>query len=137
MIPEPYEFTVVVKNDIPERFTGTAMADLFGYTPVFIKDNTGLKIQWQLFYSILEGKSGNKLFEFKTATNFIIPAGIEDEDFFTTAYGHLLASINGFNWHFERNKSFLTMGKRYSPLPLLNEIKPLTRVAYESSDVFS
>jgi len=129
MIPEPYEYTVVIKNNIPEHFSGTAMSDLFGFTPLFTKDDNGLKIQWQLFYNILEGKSGNKLFEFKTATNFMIPGNAETVNFYETIYSHLLTSISGFNWHFERNKSFLTMGKLYSPLPALKEIKPFVDLA--------
>lgn len=130
MIPEPYEYTVVIKNNIPLQFSGTAMSDLFGFTPLFIKDNSGLKIQWQLFYNILEGKSGNKLFEFRTATNFIIAGSIDDDNFRSTIYTHLLTSIKGFNWHFERNNSFLTMGKLYTPMPALKEMNLLIELAY-------
>jgi hypothetical protein len=130
MVPEPYEFTVVIKNNIPQQFSGIAMSDLFGLTPLFIKDDNGLKIQWQLFYNILEGKSGNKLFEFRTATNFIIADNIDDDAFASTIYAHLITSINGFNWHFERNNSFLTMGKLYAPTPSLKEMNSLIDLAY-------
>jgi hypothetical protein len=132
MVPEPYEYTVVIKNNIPQQFSGTTMSDLFGLTPLFIKDDNGLKIQWQLFYNILEGKSGNKLFEFRTATNFIIAGNVEHAGFISAVYDHLITAINGFNWHFERNNSFLTMGKIYTPTPALKEMSSIIELAYYS-----
>ena len=120
---QAFEFTVVIKNNIPEKFIGVPMSDRFGFTPVFIKDDSGLKIQWQLFYAIMEARSGNKLFEFRTATNFIIHQQIEDVAFYDIVYRHLLTAISGFNWHFEKNNSFLTMGKSFKPIPAMEEIK--------------
>lgn len=130
MLPEPYEYTVVIKNNIPEFYSATSMADEFGYTPFFFRDHKGLKIQWQLFYSILEGKSGTKLFEFKTATTFIISNDTEEEQLYDIVYAHLLTAINGFNWHFERNKSYLTMGKQYPSPTNTKEVKHLVEEAY-------
>ncbi|MBS1608214.1 MAG: hypothetical protein JSS70_05480 [Bacteroidetes bacterium] len=137
MIPEPYEYTVVIKNNIPEYFSGTALADQFGYSPLFIRDNNGLKVQWQLFYNILEGKSGNKLFEFKTATNFILPDNVEDEKFCDIIYSNFLVSVSGFNWHFERNKSYLTMGKQYLSLPSKKELNQQVQIAYQSVNILN
>jgi len=123
MSHQPYEFTVVVKNNVPDRLLGVKMADLFGFTPVFISDQNGLKIQWQFYYCILEADSLNKLFEYRTASNFIISQRIGDEHFFEVIHDHLLTGLQGFNWHFERNKSYLTMGKSFSPVPDIEQIK--------------
>ena len=130
MNQQPQEFTVVVKNNIPETLFGVSMADLFGFAPTFIKDGDNLKIQWQAFYYILESKSLNKLFEYRTASNFQIYKRIEDNDFLQVLHTHLLAAIVGFNWHFERNKSFLTMGKSYAPVPTIEQIEEPVRQAY-------
>lgn len=132
MIYQPHEFTVVVKNNIPEVLLGVSMTDSFGFIPVFIQTDSHLKIQWQTFYNMLEFKSLNKLFEYRTAANFQINLTIEDPDFFDLLYGHLLSAINGFNWHFERNKSFLTMGKTFSPIPSIVQIEAPVRLAYDS-----
>ena len=123
MSHQPYEFTVVVKNNVPDRLLGVKMADLFGFTPVFISDQNGLKIQWQFYYCILEADSLNKLFEYRTASNFIISQRVGDEHFFEVIHEHLLSGLQGFNWHFERNKSYLTMGKSFSPVPDIEQIK--------------
>jgi len=123
MSQEPYEFTVVVKNNVPDRLLGVKMADLFGFMPLFFSDHNGLKIQWQFYYYILEADSLNKLFEYRTASNFIISQRIGDDRFFDVLYDHLLSGIEGFNWHFERNKSYLTMGKSFSPVPDMDQIK--------------
>lgn len=132
---EAYEFTVVVKNNIPEKFHGVPMADLFGYKPVFIYDNAGLKIQWQLYYNIMEANSMNMLFEFRTATNFIISQRIDDFGFYDIMYRHLLTAISGFNWHFEKNNSFLTMGKLFRPVPALEEIESPVKLSYQSLNI--
>jgi hypothetical protein len=129
---EAHEYTVVVKNNVPEKFHGVPMADLFGYKPLFIKDDSGLKIQWQLYYNILEAKSMNKLFEFRTATNFIIDRRIEDDGFYDVIYRHLLTAISGFNWHFEKNNSFLTMGKLFKPVPAMEDLTSPVRLSYLS-----
>ena len=135
MSVEAYEFTVVVKNNIPEKFIGVPMADLFGARPAFIHDDAGLKIQWQLFYHILEANSMNKLFEFRTATNFIINQRIHDSAFYDIIYRHLLSAVSGFNWHFEKNNSFLTMGKSFRPVPAINEIESAVKYAYQSANI--
>lgn len=135
MSVEAYEYTVVVKNNIPEKFIGVPMADLFGWKPAFIQDNSGLKIQWQLFYNILEANSMNKLFEFRTATNFIIHQRIHDFGFYDIMYRHLLSAVSGFNWHFEKNNSFLTMGKSFKPIPAIEETEPAVRHSYLSANI--
>ncbi len=130
MTVEAHEFTVVLKNNIPEKFYGVPMADLFGFKPSFIVDESGLKIQWQLFYNILEAKSMNGLFEFRTATNFIINRRIDDPGFYDIVFRHLLTAISGFNWHFEKNNSFLTMGKTFMPVPTIREIESPVKQSY-------
>jgi hypothetical protein len=135
MKTEAHEYTVVVKNNIPEKFIGVPMADLFGFKPVFVNDDYGVKIQWQLFYNILEAKSMNRLFEFRTATNFIISQRIGDAEFFDIIYKHLLTAINGFNWHFEKNNSFLTMGKTFDPVPTVEEIESPVKLSYLSLNI--
>jgi len=132
---EAFEFTVVLKNNIPEKFIGVPMADLFGCKPAFIHDDSGVKIQWQLFYNIMEANSMNKLFEFRTATNFIINRRINDIGFYEIIYRHLLSAVSGFNWHFEKNNSFLTMGKSFRPVPTMDEIETPVKHSYLSANI--
>ncbi len=113
--------TRVVVNTFPEMHLAERLTEYFGCTPCFGKAEGKPVFQAQLFFRVNRWIDNELLYEFRTSSDWFIDTKIEDNDFYPKILSLLLESITHFDWYMKGNKSYLTMGKPYTPLPTITD----------------
>lgn len=123
---------VILKDTIPESYPGVVLHDRFGTGYGFGFDTVRKKdlyFQPQVFLQILDS-SEKTLFEYRTLTYLLCKKRIEEYGFFEEIYASVLSAIDEFDRKLATKKSVLTLYKRHTPIPTIEQAKKPIRQAY-------